>query len=31
MNIEKLQRLILIDEEYVKGDIKKFISELENL
>lgn len=31
MNIEKLQRLILIDKEYVKGDIKKFISELENL
>lgn len=31
MNIEKLQRLILIDKEYVKGDIKKFISKLENL
>lgn len=31
MDIEKLQRLILIDKEYVKGDIKKFISELENL
>ena len=31
MNIEKLQRLILIDKKYVKGNIKKIISELENL
>jgi hypothetical protein len=31
MDIEKLQRLILIDKEYVKGNIKKIISELENL
>lgn len=31
MDIEKLQRLILIDKKYVKGNIKKIISELENL
>lgn len=31
MDIEKLQRLILIDKKYVKGNINKIISELENL